>query len=95
MRSGRANGGHSSRTSGRWAWPDHEARLGPVGQAAAWELKDWCWADTRALAVARKLPSSNKPVRERARVMTAWAAPSPSSNRAMVLRLVMSSQAWW
>jgi hypothetical protein len=38
-------------------------------------------AAAAVLARARKLPSSKKPVRVRARVMTAWATPSPSSNR--------------
>jgi hypothetical protein len=67
-----------------------------MGQAAAWgPLQGRRVAETPARARVRKLPASKKPVRARARVMTAWAAPSLSSNRALVLRLVMSSQAWW
>ena len=65
-----------------------------MGQAADWELKDR-WADRPALAGVRKLPSSKKPVRLRARVMVACAAESPSSARALVLRLLMSSQPSW
>jgi hypothetical protein len=44
---------------------------------------------------ARNEPSSKRPVRDRARVIVAWAAASPSSNRALVLRLLVVSQAWW
>jgi hypothetical protein len=43
----------------------------------------------------RRVAAAAVLARVRARVMTAWATPSPSSNRAMELRLVMAPQAWW
>jgi hypothetical protein len=42
-----------------------------------------------------RLPSSKNPVFDFARVSVAWAAPSDSSLSALVLRLLMVSQAWW
>ena len=42
-----------------------------------------------------RLPSSKKPLFVRTIVCTEWATASPNSFSAAVLRLVMSSQAWW
>jgi hypothetical protein len=44
---------------------------------------------------ATRLPSSKKPVLVRARVIVACATASPSSARALVLRLLTVSHAWW
>jgi hypothetical protein len=78
------NPGGAPRRPSRIYWSAQRAACGP------------CWRSlTPARAVAARLPSSKNPVLVLARVMTAWAAPSPSSNRALVLRLMMVSQAWW
>jgi hypothetical protein len=77
-----------SSQAGRCGWV---ART--LGQAAACEVQDRRVAAAAVRARVRKLPSSKNPVRDRARVMTAWAAPSPSSFRALVLRLLVVSQA--
>jgi hypothetical protein len=42
-----------------------------------------------------RLWSSKRPDFDFASVHVAWATPSPSSARALVLRFVMVSQAWW
>jgi hypothetical protein len=66
-------------------------RSDPVGQAAACGP---CSAVATRVRATR-LPSSKNPVLVLARVITASAAASPISNRALVLTLLMVSQAWW
>ena len=52
-------------------------------------------AFTRTCLRAARLPSSNRPDLVRANVSTACADASANSQSALVLRLLMVSQAWW
>jgi hypothetical protein len=52
-------------------------------------------ASTRTFFVPTRLPSSNRPERERTIVIVACAEASPNSPSAFVLTLLIVSHAWW
>jgi len=99
VRPGRGDGLVPPGPAVEWVTGDRIGPRGPgSGQRTAWgPLKARALAEAAAAErePTRNEPSSKKPVRVRARVMVAWAAASPSSNRALVLRLLVVSQAWW